>query len=242
MLKLSQHHFYTLRAWAVHLYTSLGLIVALFAVAAVARGDALHTFLLLGVAMFIDATDGVFARRWCVTTWAAGLDGRKLDDITDYITYAFIPVFFAYQFKMVEGLGVAILGLVLICAAYGFTQKVAKTTDGFFTGFPNFWNLLVFYLFLFRVPPTVTALIMLFFALMIFVPIKYVSYSTKSLRAAAYLISLVYGLFLAAILATWNNLDIRLVWASLAFPLLYGIVSLHLYLKQEGRSIFLLGK
>jgi phosphatidylcholine synthase len=168
-----------------------------------------------------------------VTTWASGVDGRKLDDITDYITYAFIPVVFAYRFGMVQGLGILVLCVVLIFGAYGFVQKVAKTSDGFFTGFPNFWNLLILYLYLFRTPPTTTALILLFFALMIFVPVGYVSYSTKFMRPLTALMSLLYGINLALIIWNWNALDIRLVWFSLIFPLYYTVLSLFLHFKKD---------
>lgn len=231
MPKLSQHHFYTLRAWAVHLYTSLGLVVALFAVAAVARGDALHTFLLLGVAMFIDATDGVFARRWSVTTWAAGLDGRKLDDITDYLTYAFIPLFFAWQFGLLGPRSLVVLFICLIAAAYGFCNESAKTRDGYFTGFPNFWDLVVFYLFLLRPPAFVSEIILLFCAAMIFVPIGYISFSTRPFRRLTVAVTLIYGVVCLVLISTFDHPNLYLVYASLLAPLYYVGMSFYLHFK-----------
>ena len=235
MPKLTRYHLYTVRAYAVHLYTSLGLIAALLAMGALISGDIVKVLIFLGISMFIDSTDGTMARAWKVTTWASGVDGRKLDDITDYITYAFIPVVFAYRFGMVHGLGILVLCLVLIFGAYGFVRKTAKTHDGFFTGFPNFWNLLVFYLYIFHATPTANALIMLFFALMIFVPIKYVSYSTRAMRPLTVVMSLLYGLNLAAILWTWDAPDIRLRLAaiSMIFPVYYTALSLYLHFKKE---------
>jgi len=46
----------------------------------------------MGVAVLIDATDGTLARRWNVKKYAAGTDGRRLDDIIDFISFAFLPM------------------------------------------------------------------------------------------------------------------------------------------------------
>ncbi len=144
-----------LRAWGVHLYTSLGLVAGFMALLAVFDGHLSRVVGLLGLALFIDATDGTLARVADVKRWTPHFDGRKLDDITDYLNYTFVPVVFAYRYGLVTGLaGQVILGLVLILSAYGFCRVVAKTDDGYFTGFPNFWNILILYLYLFHLPPT----------------------------------------------------------------------------------------
>ena len=82
----------TIRAWAVHFYTSLGLVAGLLALIAVAEGRARDVFIFLGLALWIDATDGILARGWEVIVWTPRFDGRKLDDITDYLNYTLIPV------------------------------------------------------------------------------------------------------------------------------------------------------
>ena len=105
------------RAWMVHLYTSLGLVCALLVLISIVNRDAQSVFIYLGIALFIDATDGTLARAWKVKVWAAGLDGRKLDDITDYINYTFIPIFFSVHFGLVQGWGIAAAGVALILAA-----------------------------------------------------------------------------------------------------------------------------
>ena len=157
-----------LSAWSVHLFTSLGLVAGFLALLAIIDLDISRALLFLAIALFIDATDGSLARKADVKRWTPQFDGRKLDDITDYLNYTFIPVVFAYRFGLVIGIaGQLVLGLVLILSAYGFCQKAAKTDDGFFTGFPNFWNIVILYLYVFHLSPTVNALILFFFAILI---------------------------------------------------------------------------
>ena len=42
----------------------------------------------------------------------------------------------------------AVLLLPLLASAYGFCQTSAKTDDGYFLGFPSYWNLVAFYLYI----------------------------------------------------------------------------------------------
>ena len=37
--------------------------------------------------------------------------------------------------------------LPLLASAYGFSQVNVKTDDGFFLGFPSYWNIVAYYLF-----------------------------------------------------------------------------------------------
>ena len=62
----------------VHLYTALGVVASLFALIAVYEGRARDTFWLLGVAILIDGTDGILARRADVKKWTASFNGRSL--------------------------------------------------------------------------------------------------------------------------------------------------------------------
>ena len=53
---------------------------------------------------------------------------------------------------------------ILLSSAFGFNREDAKTADHFFTGFPSYWNIVVFYLFVARLPPAVNAAILLVLA------------------------------------------------------------------------------
>ena len=98
-------------AWGVHLYTSLGLVAGFLALLAVFDGNLRASWVFLGLALFIDATDGGLARKADVKRWTPHFDGRKLDDIVDYLNYTFIPVVFAYRYGLVIGVaGQLVLG------------------------------------------------------------------------------------------------------------------------------------
>ncbi len=169
------------RAWLVHFYTATGLIAAFLAFRALLDGNAHTVFLWLGLALFIDATDGPLARRWEVRRWIPTFNGRKLDDIVDYINYTLIPMIFAYQFGIVTGLGMVVLVVVLMVSAYGFSREEAKTDDGYFTGFPSYWNLLIFYLYLLNLAPWVSAVVLGAFAVLVFIPVKYLTWKSPVL-------------------------------------------------------------
>lgn len=228
--------FFVLRAWAVHGYTSLGLLAAFLALQALLAGNAHRVFIWLGVALFIDATDGIFARRWQVQRWTPHFNGRKLDDITDYINYTLIPMLFAYRFGLVTGVGIPVLGLVLIASAYGFCQEVAKTDDGYFTGFPSYWNVAIFYLYLLRVHPTVAALTLAFLAILVWVPIKYVTWKNKPFRRLTLGLSLVWSVSLLSLLVTFEQVPALLLWGSLFFPAYYFGLTLYLHFTGVSRT------
>lgn len=237
MNALTSRQFYTLRAWAVHFYTSLGLPFAFLALDALFKENTHLMFIYLGICMFIDSTDGTLARAWNVSLWAPQFDGRRLDDIIDYMTYAFIPIFFAYRSGLVVGeSGLFALFIILLAAVYGFCQKVAKTNDGFFTGFPNYWNIVIFYLYLLGTPPLVNTIILLCFAALIFVPIGYASFSTLPLRRLILAVSGLYGLVLLLMLIFWENLTPSQILASLGFPLIYTIISLYLHFSHRSAA------
>ena len=228
----------TMRAWAAHFYTSLGLVAGLLALIAIAEGRPRDVFIFLGLALWIDATDGMLARGWKVTVWTPRFDGRKLDDITDYLNYTVIPVFFIYQFGLVSGVWTLSLPMVLLASAYGFCQKAAKTDDGYFTGFPSYWNVLAFYFYLLNFPPAVSGLLLLFFAAMVFVPIKYIYPSrTPVLRSLNIGLGFFGFIILCLIMINFDQPDPRLVYLSLIYPIYYIAASFYLYFRPRFRSL-----
>jgi len=81
-----------LAAAAVHAYTASGVVLALLIVEAAYAGNAVRALWLLLAALIIDGTDGMLARRFRVKERLPGFDGALLDNIVDYLTYAFAPV------------------------------------------------------------------------------------------------------------------------------------------------------
>ena len=228
-LTLSQDKLRTWRAWLVHIYTATGLIATFFAARALLDERPQAVFVFLAIALFIDATDGPFARRWDVKRWTPDFSGRKLDDIVDYINYTLIPVIFAYQFQLVEGVGSAMLPLVLIASAYGFCRETAKTDDGYFTGFPSYWNVLVFYLYLGDGPPWFNAAALALFAVLVWVPVKYVTWRSDVLPTTTLIASLAWSGLLLVLLVRFEQASPWLIWASLLYPLYHFALSFYLH-------------
>ncbi len=166
-------------AWAVHLLTASGAAIALFALIATATGRMAIAVELMLVALVIDAVDGTFARAVRVTEYAPEIDGRRLDDIVDYLNYVIVPVFFVWAGGFVAH--PAWLAAPVLASAFGFARVDAKTEDDFFLGFPSYWNILAIYLWLFDVGPIASTAWLAGLSLAVFVPLKYL-YPSKSSR------------------------------------------------------------
>src|ERR671915_38934 len=109
-------------AAAVHLYTACGAVLAFMMVLAAIEGDAIRALWLGLVALIIDSTDGSLARRFRVSETLPWFDGRRLDDIVDYLTYVFAPVLLLWQGGYLpQGIGgMALAALPLLASSYQF--------------------------------------------------------------------------------------------------------------------------
>lgn len=219
--------------WAVHAYTALGLVCGFYALRATVSGDAQITFLWLFTALVIDSTDGMLARAVDVKHVVPEYDGRKLDDITDYLNYVFIPVYFAHRFCLVPPEHDWVLALPLLASAYGFCSEAAKTNDGYFTGFPSYWNVLVFYLYILGVKPWAGALLFGYLSLMVFWPVKYL-YPSQAPRFRSLLMALTVVWFVAYVFMLFNVHQIppALAWGSLSYPAFYFAFSFWLHFTE----------
>ena len=95
--RISVSHIY---AWGVHLYTGMGLVVAGTIAYVLVSDDPWRfrdAFLLMAIGILIDATDGWFARRVRVKEVLPGFDGRRLDDLVDFLNYTCLPLLLIYQ-------------------------------------------------------------------------------------------------------------------------------------------------
>jgi phosphatidylcholine synthase len=224
-------------AWSVHLYTALGAVIALEALVAMVRGDARAAFLWMAAALAIDSSDGTLARAARVKEVVPTYDGSKLDDIVDYLNYVLVPIFFAVEMKLLpDRWAVAIAALPLLASAYGFCQSAAKTADFFFTGFPSYWNITVFYMYALGAPPSANAVALAVLSLLVFVPIGYV-YPTRQpfLRPLTIALGLAWGVALMFALARLPEPSPALVYGSLAFPLYYFALSFYLHFGRRGQ-------
>jgi phosphatidylcholine synthase len=237
-------------AWGVHLYTALGLILAGTILWLLVSGRETRfelAFVLMLAATLIDATDGFLARGIRVKEVLPGFDGRRLDDITDFLNYVFLPLFLIYQARLLPAGQEAWLLLPLVSSAYGFCQVSAKTDDGFFLGFPSYWNLIAFYLYALDPPHWLTLAALILFSLLTFVPMRYL-YPTQPgrLNKLSLALGIVWGTLLILILwgARTQPLDgqrsQRLISLSLFYPLYYllasWVVSLRYWLLARKRA------
>jgi phosphatidylcholine synthase len=163
-------------AWGVHFYTAMGLVAAAGIAIMIVEGTpaAFHrAFLLMLIATLIDATDGTLARRVRVKEVLPGFDGRRLDDIVDFLNYTFLPLLLIWRADIIPADLSWLILVPLLASAYGFSQVSAKTDDGFFLGFPSYWNLVAFYLYVLRPEPWLVIGMLIGFALLTFVPFRY---------------------------------------------------------------------
>lgn len=228
-------------AWGVHLYTATGLLAAAgMAVLTVRGGDEAFrsAFALMMLATFIDSTDGWLARRARVKEVVPTFDGRRLDDLVDFHTYTTLPLLLIWRAEILPPGQSFWLLLPLLASAYGFSQVNAKTDDGFFLGFPSYWNVVAFYLYMLRLPALASLALIVLLSILTFVPSRYLYPSQRTpFSRLTILLGAIWTALLLLILARWHRDDARqLAVVSLSFPLYYLIVSWALTLQHWRRK------
>lgn len=228
--------FRNILAWCVHLYTALGLVAAAgIAVLIVRGGDSSFrsALALMVLATLIDSTDGWLARRARVKEFAQTFDGRRLDDLIDFQTYTSLPLLLIWRAEILTGGLEWWLLLPLLASAYGFSQVNAKTDDGFFLGFPSYWNIVAFYLYLLRPPAWVSLALVITLSLLTFIPWRYLYPSQRApYSRLTNLLAIAWVASLLLILFGWADNSRRLIILSLAFPLYYMLMSWALTLRR----------
>lgn len=221
-------------AWLAHLYTASGAVFAFLAARAAIDFDYQAAFFWLGVQIVVDATDGIFARAVRVSERLPWFNGAKLDDIIDYLTYVFVPALLVWRAILVpESWMLYVTSAMLLSSAYGFNRTDAKTEDHFFLGFPSYWNIVVFYLLLLRLPAVVNGAILLGLAVMVFVPIRYVYPSRMTvLRWPTNLLGVAWGVTLFVMIWQYPAVSRPLLLGSLIFPIYYLGLSVVLHFRR----------
>jgi phosphatidylcholine synthase len=224
-----------LAGWAVHLLTASGALVGMLALVSAIDHDYRRTFLWFVAATAIDAVDGWFARAARVKETVPHVDGAKLDDIVDYLTYVFVPAFVVWQAGIVPAAAaVPVAAAMLLSSLFGFSRTDAKTEDYFFTGFPSYWNIVVFYLMALGTSPIVNAGVLVVLAALVFVPIGYVYPSRTPVWQRP---TVVFGSAWAASVLVmawqWPAVNRTLLLLSLAYPVYYTALSLVLHARRR---------
>ena len=215
-------------AWFAHAYTATGLILAFLATLAVVEHDYRTAFFWLALQIIVDATDGVLARAARVSERIPWFNGAKLDDIVDYLSYVFVPALVVWDASIVPpGLTIVVAGAMLLSSAFGFNRDDAKTADHFFTGFPSYWNIVVFYLVVIRWSQLVNAGVLLVLAVLVFVPVRYIYPSrTPVWRLPTNVLAAVWGVVMLAMMWQYPAVSRGRLLASFVFPVYYVALSI----------------
>ena len=221
-------------AWGTHLFTATGAVWGFLALLAINREQWVLAFAWMGVALFVDGFDGTIARRVRIKETLPNFDGALLDNLVDYFTYAIVPAYFLYQANLLPvDLGLLAVAAILLASAYQFCQADAKTADHYFKGFPDYWNILVLYMFLLNSNPQINLAIILLCVILVFVPIHYIYPSrTSVLRKLTFTLAVLWGLAMAILLIQYPNPSRWLLWSSLLFVIYYMGLSLYATFKK----------
>ena len=222
-------------AWIAHLYTATGIVIAFFATVLTFGHAYRAVFVLLVVATAIDATDGVLTRVARVKERLPKVDGALMDNLIDYITYAFIPAAIVWQANLAAAPYV-VCPAMLVSSLYGFSHQDAKVERGdeyYFTGFPSYWNIVVAYLYMLGLRPGISAMVLLVLAVLVFVPIRYLYPSRmKTLQVPTLVLGTMWSLLFAWMIWRLPATDGPWVMLSLIFPVYYVALSLWLQFRR----------
>lgn len=228
-----------LAAALVHVYTAIGAVLAFLMVVAIeARAITVALWLFL-VAMLVDGTDGLLARRFRVKEHWPGFDGALLDNIVDYLTYCFAPVTLLWigGYLPTGPLGWVVACAPLLASCFQFCRADAKTDDHLFWGFPSYWNVVAFYVVVLGLGPVATSALVSLCSALVFVPIGYVYPSRTQTWWVANMVGA--GLWLLAYAVIVASLPTPPAWvvaASLAYIAFYFGESLWLTARRRRAS------
>ena len=204
-----------------------------------AGGRLREALLWLAVAVFVDATDGALARLARVDIHGALIDGARLDDIVDYLTYVFAPVVLLWTAGYLPDglLGAVVAAVPLLASCYQFCRTDAKTADHLFLGFPSYWNVVAFYLVVLDASVAVSTSVLLVLAALVFAPVGYVYPSRTALAwRLTMVLTAVWMILYATVVARYPTPSPWLVALSGAYLVYYAGLSLHLTWRRR-RSV-----
>lgn len=218
-----------LAAYSVHLLTASGAAVGLWSLILIYDGYYQEALWALAAAAVIDSVDGALARAAGTKQYAAKIDGALMDNIVDFLTWTVAPLLWIYATMQIP------FWVLLICAiasAFGFSNTQAKTENHFFLGFPSYWNIVVFYIFLLQLPTLFASAILLTFAVTTFLPVKFIYPSrTAYLRKVTLFLGLVFIIQIGCMLYFYDNSPPYLIYTSFLFPFYYFGFSFYLNVK-----------
>lgn len=221
-------------AYGVHLLTASGAALGLWSLILIYNGYYQQALWVLVASAVVDSVDGALARLAETKKHAAAIDGALMDNIVDFLTWTAAPLLWVYATMQLPAW---VLISCAIASAFGFSNARAKTDDYFFLGFPSYWNIVVFYLFLLNLPVTFASVILLIFAVTVFLPVKFV-YPTRTpfLRSLTLLLGALFVLQFLALIYFFDESSPLLIYTSFLFPFYYFGLSFYLNIKTTETS------
>ncbi len=226
-------------AWMVHVYTATGVLLAMLIVMAVWDGEVTRALWLALLALVVDGTDGMLARRLEVRKHIPWFDGTMLDNVVDYLTYAFAPMVLLWtQGYLGTGLSSTVLAVTpLMASAYQFCRVDAKTEDHLFLGFPSYWNVVAFYVVVLDLQVASVTLVLLVCSVLVFVPVGYVYPSrTSTLRGVTLALTSLWLLSYAVLLAQMPDPSPLWLVLSLGYLVYYAALSVALTARRRSAA------
>ena len=163
-------------AWAVHVFTSMGIVATFLGLLSVLDGSPRAAIGWLTVAMIIDGLDGPIARKYRISQVIPHIDGNSLDLMIDYSACVVAPALFLHRFLLHrhDNTSLVLVGLILVSSLYLMSNKDIQTKDAYFRGFPAMWNLVIACLFALQSPPVVTKVVVITLVVFTFIPVKFI--------------------------------------------------------------------
>ena len=191
-------------AWSVHIFSASGLLAAFMSILAISDKNWRAAMAWLLVCLLIDGIDGTFARKFNVKKVLPHINGKTIDYVIDFATYAIIPAYFFYSADLVEpSWNLPLTFLILIVSAIYYGKEGMVSDDNYFVGFPVMWNVVVFYLvFIFSASLWFNAAIIIIFSILHFIPIKF-AYPSRATRLKTITIIFTTLIMLVMPLAVW---------------------------------------
>ena len=218
-----------LLAWAVHLFTASGFVIAFLGILAIQKHNWRLALFCMAMQLVIDALDGTMARALNIDEVLPRIKGAVLDSMSDFLNHVLVPTLLLYESNLVpENLAFATSAAMLLASAFHWANVRAVTEDNYIEGFPSMWNMVVVYLFLFNFSQWINLAVVLIFFALHFLPIKYVYVSkTKHLQTLTRVLTALWAVFWAIILLQFPATNAWLVWASLFYLIYLSVLGLH---------------
>jgi phosphatidylcholine synthase len=207
---------------------------------------------MLCLTVIIDGLDGTFARMFNVTEVLPDVSGKTMDYVIDFVTYAIVPAYIIYaanidgQYLIPDDLRFVTAAIILLISTLYYGKEGMVSNDMYFVGFPVMWNLVAFYLYyVTNLPAAGNFILVLVFAVLHFVPIKYLYPSrTKKFQKLNILatVLLLGSNFTLLVLIEWKyDMPTELIIArtlSVVTLLYFGVLSIyHTWFDEDTKNI-----